>query len=61
MRRVTTGDQAATPITHIRIGMADFGDMVIGAIGRAFRDAGSAKSEPVAPQSPHLRKRTLYQ
>jgi hypothetical protein len=34
MVRVTTGDQADTPITHILTGIAGSGGMATGAIGK---------------------------
>ena len=39
MVRVTTGDQADTPITHILTGIADSGGMATGAIAKALSRA----------------------
>jgi hypothetical protein len=54
MARVTTGDQADTPITPILTGIAGSGGTATGAIGRARRDVGplsralSRRSAPAA-------------
>jgi hypothetical protein len=55
MHRVTTGDQAVTPIMRILIGIAGIGRGAIGAIGEPKRDVGPAKSG-----SPASERRNLY-
>jgi hypothetical protein len=44
MAQATTGDQADTPTMGILIGIVGSGGTVTGAIGRARRDEGPAKS-----------------
>jgi hypothetical protein len=52
MAQATTGDQADTPTMHILIGSAGSGRAATGAIGRARRDEGPARSGSFASPCP---------
>jgi hypothetical protein len=57
MVRVTTGDQADTPITPILTGIAGSGGTATGAIGSARRDVGLFRV--AAPPQPERRSSTV--
>jgi hypothetical protein len=60
MLRVTTGDQADTPITHILTGIAGSGGTAIGVIGKPRHDVGLPKYCVRVAEPPQPERRNLY-